>query len=393
MEIWLEEISRGLLRLGMQPLIYWSVLLLFIISIRRMKEERRCFGTRVYDVFTEGRSTWKIALLSGVGLSIFAVGAGVVLTYEFLLLLAAVTILFSLPLKLKLLSPVFTVGLTVILLYFLPLYPMGNISDDLVQPLSSVSLPAVVVLLSLLLMVEGLFLTKTSSRRTFPERITSPRGKKIGQHRVKKLAVIPMASLFPAGLIEPLAPWWPLFDIGEHTYGVVVFPILLGYEWIARAQSPKLASINLGRQTIGLSVLVFFTAVGSIFVPLLALAAVVIALLGRILIYSFHNSREKSKPYFTEDHHGVRILGTIPGSPADQMDLLPGELIIKVNGIPVKSVHEFYEALQSNRALTKIEIRDFRGENRFEQRALYEGDHHQLGLLFVQENSYESMAQ
>nr|WP_256522156.1 PDZ domain-containing protein [Halobacillus sp. A5] len=105
-----------------------------------------------------------------------------------------------------------------------------------------------------------------------------------------------------------------------------------------------------------------------------------------------HKSREKSKPYFTQDHRGVRILGTIPGSPADEMDLLPGELIVKVNGIPVKSVHEFYEALQINRAFTKVEVRDFRGENRFEQRAMYEGDHHQLGLLFVEEASYESAA-
>ncbi|MFG6148019.1 PDZ domain-containing protein [Halobacillus sp. B23F22_1] len=393
MDIWLQEAIQGLVRLGIQPLLYWSLLLLFVISIRRMKQERKRFGTRVYDIFTEGRSTWKVSLAAGFFLTVFAIGIGVVLPYYYLLLVAVITIVLSLPFHLKLLSPVYTVGLSVLLLWLLPFLPAGVLPAEMVSVLTSVSLSATAILMSLLLLVEGIFLTQTSSRRTFPERIVSQRGKKIGQHRVKKLAVIPMVSLFPAGMIEPFAPWWPMFSVGDGSYGFVLFPLLLGYEWVARAQSPKLAAITLGKQTNGLAMLSLLFAAASIFLPVLAIAAVIIAVIGRLFIYTFHKSREKSKPYFTQDQRGVRILGTIPGSPADEMDLLPGELIVRVNGIPVASVHEFYEALQTNRTLTKVEVRDFRGENRYEQRAMYEGDHHELGLLFVQEVSYESMAQ
>ena len=43
----------------------------------------------------------------------------------------------------------------------------------------------------------------------------------------------------------------------------------------------------------------------------------------------------------------------------------------------------FYEALQQNRAHCKLEVLDVNGQIRFVQRALYEGDHHELGILFV----------
>ncbi|MFC7063323.1 PDZ domain-containing protein [Halobacillus seohaensis] len=393
MENWLNEFMQGLLRLLTQPLLYWSILLLFFISLRRMKQERKSFGTRVYDVFTEGRSTWRISLIAGSIVSVFAIGSGLVLNTEFLLLLAGVTILLSLPFKLTRLSPAYTLGFSILLVWGVSFIPTGTFLENYSSALTAISLPGVAMLLSILLIVEGVILTKTSSRRTFPERIQGNRGKKVGQHRVKKLALIPMVSLIPAGMIEPFAPWWPFFYIGENSFGLVLFPILLGYEWIARAQSPKLAAIQLGRQTITLAGLSLVIAVGSFFLPVLAFVAVLVTMIGRFIIYAIHHSKEKNQPYFTEDHRGVRILGTIPGSPADQMDLLPGELIVNVNGIAVTSVHEFYEALQMNRALTKVEVKDFRGENRFLQRAMYEGEHHELGVLFVQEVTYQSLAQ
>ncbi|WP_156321398.1 hypothetical protein [Halolactibacillus sp. JCM 19043] len=61
-----------------------------------------------------------------------------------------------------------------------------------------------------------------------------------------------------------------------------------------------------------------------------------------------------------------------------------GEVITKVNGHRVSNGDEFYEALQSNLAFCKIEIYNLDGEIRFTQRAYYEGDHHQLGLVFVE---------
>lgn len=79
------------------------------------------------------------------------------------------------------------------------------------------------------------------------------------------------------------------------------------------------------------------------------------------------------------------ILGIIPESPADKMGLQVGELVSKINGVQVRDEQVFYEAIQKNRAHCRLEILDTNGEVRFEQRALFEGDHYELGILFVQD--------
>ncbi|UOR11694.1 PDZ domain-containing protein [Halobacillus amylolyticus] len=318
---------------------------------------------------------------------------GIVFNYPFLLLLSVVTVILSLTLKLTWLSAAYTFGLTYLLLLVAPYIPAGVLPDDWLVVLENTSLTGVALTMSVLLIIEGVILAKTSSRRTFPERVKGNRGKMVGQHRVKKLVLIPMVGLLPGGMIEPLAPWWPLFSIGENSYGFILVPLLLGWEWVARAQTPKLVAMKIGRQTVAIAILSFVLSVVGLYVPILSLAAVAVSLLGREVIYAVHRIRENRQPFFTADHRGVRILGTIPGSPADEMDLLPGELIVRVNSIPVTSVEEFYEALQTTGAFSKIEVRDFRGENRFTQRAMYEGEHHELGILFVQEAVREQIAE
>ena len=67
------------------------------------------------------------------------------------------------------------------------------------------------------------------------------------------------------------------------------------------------------------------------------------------------------------------------------MSLQVGEVVTKVNGVKIHDEKGFYEALQKNGAHCKLEVLDVNGQVRFVQRALYEGDHHELGLLFVQE--------
>lgn len=80
------------------------------------------------------------------------------------------------------------------------------------------------------------------------------------------------------------------------------------------------------------------------------------------------------------------ILGVVPESPADKMDLKVGEVITKVNSISVHDEIQLYRALQKNSAHCKIEVLDINGEVRFAQRALYEGDYHKLGILMIQDD-------
>jgi S1-C subfamily serine protease len=81
-------------------------------------------------------------------------------------------------------------------------------------------------------------------------------------------------------------------------------------------------------------------------------------------------------------NNGLKVLGVIPGTPADRLGIEVGENIMKVNGQLVNSIDSFYQSLQASGAYFKLDIEDLNGEIRFVQGALYQGDHHELGILF-----------
>ena len=78
------------------------------------------------------------------------------------------------------------------------------------------------------------------------------------------------------------------------------------------------------------------------------------------------------------------ILDVLSDSPAEKIGLKTGEIISTCNGIPVSNKDELYEALMTNRAYCKLEVFDVNKEKRLLQCALFEGDHHGLGILFVE---------
>lgn len=111
------------------------------------------------------------------------------------------------------------------------------------------------------------------------------------------------------------------------------------------------------------------------------------AIVGRLWISYRHRVRENRNPYYyTAQNNGVMILDVIPGSPAYKMKLKTGEMIRSCNQIPVATKQELYSAILKNRAYCKLEIIDTNGELRFVQGALYEGDHHELGILFIEKH-------
>ncbi|WP_244877741.1 PDZ domain-containing protein [Halobacillus kuroshimensis] len=387
---WFMEILQGTGRLFFLPFLYIALIMSVMVSANRIKKERRMFGTRVFDRFSEWKGTWSVSLLTGLVISIIGVGAGLTVSYPFLFLSAAILLLVSLTGRLSWYSPAYTLGVTGLVLLLMPFLPESWKSHPWMETLFDTSLPMVALLLSLLLVREGLLLLKTSPSHTYPERTKGRRGLWIGQHRGKRMTVVPFFSLIPGGVIEPFASWWPVIPVGGDTYGVILIPFVLGAEWLVRGQSPEMASKAIGRHTFLLAFFLTMLAVGSFFLEILSIVVFALALIGREWIYLRHRSRENKTPFFTSTPKGVRILGVIPESPADQMGLFPGELIERVNSIPVRTENQFYEALQNTGAFTKIEVRDEWGENRYVQRAMYEGEHYELGLVFVEPPTHES---
>ena len=58
-----------------------------------------------------------------------------------------------------------------------------------------------------------------------------------------------------------------------------------------------------------------------------------------------------------EDPHGVKVLKTVPGGPAEQAGLMPGDLILSVGGVEPDDVQSFVASVSSKGANAKVKLR------------------------------------
>ncbi|SFA44204.1 serine protease, S1-C subfamily, contains C-terminal PDZ domain [Parageobacillus thermantarcticus] len=386
MSIWVLEVLKGVLRLFVQPLFYYGIVLALVAGWQRVKRERKHFHIRVYSPFHESKFFWRSGLAAGLILSLVAVAAGVAFPRDAVSLIALVTIAFGLTLQMRLLSPAYTVGTALLIVSFLAnnkeVFPALK---RFFPELGETNMAALAILLALLLFVEAWLILRNGAIETSPQLAKSKRGFVVGEHWSQRLWFVPV--LLPvAGELPPPFSWWPLFPYDGDAYSLMLVPFFIGFSQRVQGTLPKASIHFTGQKVMMLASIVSLFAVGGYWYAPLSIVAAALALIGREwLAFYVHRQDRLKPPHFSKREHGLVILGILPHSKAEKMELQIGEVITKVNGMPVKTETEFYEALQRNRAFCKLEVVDENEEVRFVQGALYEDEHHELGLLFVKE--------
>lgn len=371
----------------LNPLLYWFVILGFVVSYRRVKRERRLFGTKVFNLFSEWQYTLKLSILLGVLLSILTIGIGVTFTREMILILSIVTILLSLTFNLTSLSASYTLGLTYIAMLFLPLLLKNEFFT--IESFINIHFISIIVLLGFLLIIEAIFISRVKRNELFPRLTLSQRGLWVGEHRIKRLTMIPFFVLVPNGIITPFDSYWPYLNIGDQTYHFILIPFILGFNFKNVSSLTGETIRIIARRISLLGFIVVLLAIGCIYVPILSPVAVLCAIVGReAIFYRQRMNDKKGIPYYAPQQIGLRVIQVIPNGPADRLGVLAGETIVKVNNIKVSSVDQFYEALQNSGASFKLDVLDDAGEIRFLTSAFYETEHHELGVIFPKEPYY-----
>jgi len=385
METWGIEFVKGVGQAFLNPVLYWWMILSLFAGWKRIREERNLFGIKIFDVFSEWKKTWLMSAIFGLLISLVTLGVGIVFTWETILLLNIIVILLSVTLRFTLLSPSYTIGITFLLLLFSPfilesqsLFP-GDLFED-------INFQGLSILLGMFLFAEAFLTRRVKRGETFPGLQIGERGEWIGVHHIRKLSLIPFFTLVPAGAITSFAPFWPSFSIGGESYSILLVPFMIGFDHLSRGSNPNGSAKKMGNAICLLALVVLMTAAGSVYITWLSLAGVLIAILGRELINGLYRVKDKQRPpYFYNQKQGISVLAVIPGSPADRIGIRPGEIIKKVNGNFIVDEAAFYHNLQTGGAFFKLEVIDDDGEMRIEQSALYEGEHHELGIIFVKE--------
>ncbi|MCQ6275716.1 PDZ domain-containing protein [Bacillus sp. V3B] len=384
---WVIELLKGLEKLILNPVFYYVFFLAAMLGISRVKRERKSFHVRAENAYFELRQLLPLGIGIGLILSVVVIGLGLVIPIETIIFIALFTLLWSFLAKVRLLSPIYTVGFAFFAtLFFLRQKWSFPFIQSQTPEWSPMILPAISVLVCLLIVAEGIFILRNGSKGTSPKLIKSKRGLQVGVHEAKRLWMLPVFLIIPGEALSAPFEWWPIFSIAGETYSLMLVPFAIGFSQQVQGMLPVKAIKQVGRKVIVFGILLTCLSAVGYWYPLASIVVVALAIIGREVISMRQRLFEDSLPfYFSKRNHGLMILGVIPNSPAAKMGLGVGELITKANGVSINNEESFYEALQKNRAHCKLEVLDVNGQIRFVQRALYEGDHHELGILFVQD--------
>ncbi|KYD18559.1 PDZ domain-containing protein [Caldibacillus debilis] len=385
MAAWVFEVAKGIGMFFLHPLFYIGWFYAVYLGYRRVKRERKDFHVRVQDGWFEFRTYLSKGILPGVLISLVVFAAGAYSSFSFPVAAFFATLLFSLFLHPAWLSPAFTAGTAFFLLYFLQIYraeiPYLNrwLSFE-----PDGTLPTVSFLLALLLFAESYLLFKDAAYHTSPRIIRSPRGLNVGVHESRRLWMVPLVLVLPGGNLHLPLDFWPLLPFPNEDFSLLLIPYWIGFARQIRTDLPAAAVSATAKRVLILGLIVSALAIPGFWHPLWSAAAAAAAVIGRLFIPLIQRMQDQNRPfYFSRSERGVKILDIIPGSPAERMGLKIGELVTKVNGTPVNDDTGFYGALQKNMAYCRLEVVDHQGEVRLESGALYEGEHHELGILFV----------
>lgn len=383
---WSFEFLNGLQRIFLNPLFYYLFVVAGLLGFSRVKRERKQFHVRAKDLFFEIRQLLPLGIILGLILSVVTIAAGLVIPIETVIFAALFTFLWSLTTKFRFLSPVYTMGFAFFAtLFFLSKKWSLPLIESHTPEWNQSILPPVAALLGLLIIAEGILIFRNGRKGTSPKLVKGRRGLRVGVHEVKRLWMLPLFLIIPGGALQAPFEWWPVFSVGGQTYSILLVPFAIGYYQQIQGKLPVLAVMQAGKKVIIFGIVLTCLSAAGYWYPLASIVLVALAIIGRELLFMRQRLIEDNLPfYFSQRNHGVMILGVIPDSPAEKMGLSVGEVVFKVNGVTITDEESFYEAMQKNRAHCKLEVFDVNEQVRFVQRALYEGDHHQLGILFVQ---------
>lgn len=384
-ETWLSEIMKAIVRFLTHPALYVFFISSFFVGYLRVLRERKDFSFKVYDVWYELRTSVFAGIGLGLILSLITVGTGLIVSQASVIIMAIWTVSFAMIAQYRYLSPAYTLGIAIAAAVLSSKIPFSFLQLQEGEESSVVSLA---ILLGLMLVVEGLLISKNAANYSTPKLRKGKRGLNIGLHESNRLWLVPLFVLIPGDALTQFISWWPVVSVGSQKFSLFLIPFLVGFTRTVKSFEPKGALLFTGRRVFGLAAVVLLLGVASYWWHPLAIVAMGAAMLGRLTIAVQERLEDEKRPaYFSSRDNGLVVLGTIPGTAGEELDLKPGEIIVKVNGIVPTTADGFYNALQarSSGAFCKMEVVDTNGELRLVQHAIYEGEHHELGIVFVEQ--------
>lgn len=389
----LESLLSAIVQFFIQPLFLVGLVYAIWLNRSRINYERDTFSSAIYRGNEEIKSYLLAGLLPGIILSVVAVGLGITVSVDWLIIYQLVSIVL-LVFGPRFVHPIYTFPISagiswLVYNVFGDAYSSQSLFQTAITDFSTENFTNIginwLVLLVTLIIVGGILLARTQYKLWTPYYMMSKRGIKVASYRIQEFTMIPLLLVVPGDAFTAFAEWWPVFSIGNETYTFFLLPILFGLRFTTQSHTPTFALNKVNKEFSVSGVIVLFGLLLAIFVAdifvwiTLALAFILGAV---VLIRHRLNERDNVVLYSPADE-GVRIIGIRPDTPADRLNVNIGDVILNVNEIAVNEEVEVQQALEKNRSFVYLRLKRSDGEIILDSASLYKEDPYDLGFILL----------
>lgn len=359
------------------PVLWLGILYVIISYNQRINKERKQFRVAINKDFYEGRNFIKYGLFFFVMGSLISMILGLTLPtnsvyiYQILIVLAFLINGFSTTSMLLVMTAAGILELVVprFITFFGDVFP-------------EISGPSWLLLIFISILADY-YLTRNMKKHPLSPRIKSgKRGRKIATYLGRETVVFPLLALIPSGTLSSTLNFWPVFNIGNQKFSLILFPIFIStsVKVIKRAKErviqDKLKNTEL---LLGLTfVLIVLTKFMS---KLFLISLIILTVVSIFLEIKLRKKEKNANSWYVETDEGIRIISVQPETPAAKMKLQPGDVILTCNNRVVNSEEEFYQALQLNSAYCHVKVRTYEGDLRIAESAIFMDSPHEIGLI------------
>ncbi len=359
------------------PVLWLGILYVIISYNQRINKERKQFRVAINKDFYEGRNFIKYGLFFFVIGSLISMILGLTLPtnsvyiYQILVVLAFLINGFSTTSMLLVMTAAGILELVVprFITFFGDVFPEISGSSWL--------------LLIFISLLADYYLTRNMKKHPLSPRIKSgKRGRNIATYLGRETVVFPLLALIPSGTLSSTLNFWPVFNIGNQKFSLILFPIFIStsVKVIKRAKErviqDKLKNTEL---LLGLTfVLIVLTKFMS---KLFLISLIILTVVSIFLEIKLRKKEKDANSWYVETDEGIRIISVQPETPAAKMKLQPGDVILTCNNRVVNSEEEFYQALQLNSAYCHVKVRTYEGDLRIAESAIFMDSPHEIGLI------------
>ncbi|MBL1070263.1 PDZ domain-containing protein [Ligilactobacillus salivarius] len=359
------------------PVLWLGILYVIISYNQRINKERKQFRVAINKDFYEGRNFIKYGLFFFVMGSLISMILGLTLPtnsvyiYQILVVLAFLINGFSTTSMLLVMTAAGILELVVprFITFFGDVFP-------------EISGPSWLLLIFISILADY-YLTRNMKKHPLSPRIKSgKRGRNIATYLGRETVVFPLLALIPSGTLSSTLNFWPVFNIGNQKFSLILFPIFIStsVKVIKRAKErviqDKLKNTEL---LLGLTfVLIVLTKFMS---KLFLISLIILTVVSIFLEIKLRKKEKNANSWYVETDEGIRIISVQPETPAEKMKLQPGDVILTCNNRVVNSEEEFYQALQLNSAYCHVKVRTYEGDLRIAESAIFMDSPHEIGLI------------